>query len=136
MGLIFTKMKGVYCLIIQIKKKIVLKIGKWGRIIFDKGNYVYVGSAQNSIENRLRRHFKKKKKKHWHIDYLLANKEAVVKKAVYKKARKIEECKIAYILSRFEEPVKGFGCSDCKCQSHLFRLKSLRNIKKLDMIKI
>ena len=27
----------------------------------------------------------------------------------------------------------GFGCSDCNCYSHLFRLSSLKNIQKLNL---
>ncbi len=126
-------MKGIYCLIIDVKKNIELKIGSLGRIEFKKGDYIYVGSAQNNIEKRVERHFSKNKKKHWHIDYLLADKNVKLKKYLYKKAGKKQECKLAcsFLLS-FEEPIKGFGCSDCNCVSHLFKIKKL-DINKLNM---
>ncbi len=129
-------MKGVYCLIINIKKGINLKIGALGKIKFDKGIYAYVGSAQNNLKKRIARHFSKKKKIRWHIDYLLKNPNTKIEKAVYKKASKQEECKIACILSKFEEPIKNFGCSDCSCNSHLFRLKSLKNLNNLKLKEI
>ena len=67
-------MKGTYCLIINVKKDVKIKIGKvLGEIEFKKGCYLYVGSAMNSLEKRVQRHLSKDKKKHWHIDYLLLN---------------------------------------------------------------
>ena len=128
-------MKGVYCLVINVQKDINVKIGAIGRKTFKKGKYIYVGSAQNSLEKRIARHFLKGKGKkiRWHIDYLLENAEAKAKQALYKNARKEEECAIALCLAKSEEPVKGFGCSDCKCNSHLFRMKSLKELNNLKL---
>ena len=67
-------MKECYCLIINLEKNRKIKIGKkLGKIDFEKGFYVYVGSALNSLESRLNRHLSDEKKLHWHIDYLLKN---------------------------------------------------------------
>jgi len=126
-------MKGIYCLLINIKKNISLKIGSLGKINFKKGNYVYVGSAQNGIGQRVSRHLSKDKKIRWHIDYLLNNPDVYISKIFYKKASKKQECKTACFLSNFSESIKDFGCSDCNCNSHLFRLNSLKNINKLNM---
>lgn len=126
-------MKGIYCLLIRVRKKQTIKIGALGKINFTKGSYVYVGSGQNNLEKRIARHVSKKKKIRWHIDYLLANKEVIIEKAMFRKATKEEECNIACFLNQFEQPIKGFGCSDCKCSSHLFRLISLKNINKLKL---
>ena len=125
-------MKGIYCLIINVRKNISLEVGSLSEIEFEKGSYIYVGSAQNSIEKRVGRHFKQNKKKYWHIDYLLADKNVKIEKYLHKKAGKKEECKIASFLMLFEEPIKKFGCSDCNCKSHLFRIKKL-DINKLNM---
>ncbi len=118
-------MKGVYILIIKISKNLQEKIGSLGKINFEKGIYAYVGSAQNSLEKRIARHISKNKKKFWHIDYLLGIKSAKILKVFYKKAAKSEECKIAKRLSKTESLIKNFGCSDCNCKSHLFRVKEL-----------
>ena len=101
----------------------LLKIGALGKIQFSKGTYAYVGSAQNGIEKRVARHLKRKKRKFWHIDYLLAQKNAGIEKALYKKMPKQEECRIAQTLSKLGNPVRGFGCSDCSCSSHLFKIE-------------
>ena len=129
-------MKGVYCLIINIKKNINIKIGALGKINFKKGIYVYVGSAQNNLEKRILRHYSHDKKVRWHIDYLLENPNVEIKKAVFKESSKEEECKIAKFLAKLEIPIKGFGSSDCKCPSHLFKLGSLKNILKLNLNEI
>ena len=129
-------MRGIYCLIINVRKDIKEKIGALGKINFKKGKYVYVGSAQNNLEKRIARHLSKDKKLKWHIDYLLSNKNVKIEKTLYKKADKQQECKTACFLNKFETPIKNFGCSDCRCYSHLFRLKSLRNINKLNLREI
>lgn len=54
-------MKGCYCLIIKLEKNEKIKIGKLGSINFKKGHYVYVGSAMNSLESRLKRHLSDEK---------------------------------------------------------------------------
>lgn len=109
-------------MIIKIKKNIKQKIGKLGEIKFDKGDYIYVGSAQNGIEKRIERHLKKRKKEFWHIDYLLINRDAVINKVYCKKGKKEEECKTAEELSKHGKPIAKFGCSDCDCKSHLFKI--------------
>jgi len=124
-------MKGIYFLVIDVKKNIFKTIGAFGKIPFKKGIYVYVGSAQNSIEKRVSRHFSKNKKIRWHIDYLLVDQNVDLKKAFYKKTEKDQECKTAIFLSDREKPIEKFGCSDCRCCSHLFRLNTLKNLKKL-----
>jgi len=121
-------MKGVYILLIKIGKSTKKRIGALGKIDFDKGSYAYVGSAQNNLEKRVARHMSKNKKMRWHIDYLLDNSSSKVIKVFYKKAGKAEECRIAKILSKTEDPVAGFGCSDCKCGSHLFRIKNIKDV--------
>lgn len=108
-----------------IKKDIKIKVGALGIVYFKKGTYAYVGSSQNSLEKRLKRHFSMEKKMHWHIDYLLASPSVKIKKALYKKAGKEEECKMAFSLASAGKPVKGFGCSDCSCYSHLFLIKNI-----------
>ncbi|PIX44629.1 DUF123 domain-containing protein, partial [archaeon CG_4_8_14_3_um_filter_38_5] len=49
-------MKGVYVLHIIMKKDAKIRIGKLGTIMFKKGTYYYAGSAQNSIEGRIKHH--------------------------------------------------------------------------------
>ena len=122
------KMKGIYILLIKISKSIQTKIGSLGKINFKKGLYAYVGSAQNNLEKRVKRHLSNNKKTFWHVDYLLNNKFTKVSKVFYKKASKSEECRIANKLTG--NLIQNFGSSDCDCKSHLVKIRNL-DIPKL-----
>lgn len=114
-------MKGCYCLIILVDDSKTIKVGKLGKIEFEKGYYVYVGSAMNNLEARLNRHLRDDKKMHWHVDYLL--KDSEIMEIVYNENKKVE-CEISSYISTKSEGVKDFGCSDCDCESHLYYFKS------------
>jgi Uri superfamily endonuclease len=114
--------KGVYVLIISVGKGIKVNVGALGSTFFERGLYAYVGSAQNGLERRVQRHLRKAKKKFWHIDYLLDDDAVRVVKVFCKEAEKSEECRIARKLGEVGVPVVSFGCSDCGCVSHLFRV--------------
>jgi len=126
-----SKVKGTYLLVIWVGKDIRVNIGALGSVNFEKGLYTYVGSAQNSLEKRVERHLRKAKRRFWHIDYLLDNDAVKVLKVFSKKAGKHEECKIAKRISERDTCIKGFGSSDCKCQSHLTRIKDYRFLKDI-----
>ncbi len=116
-------MKGSYVLLIRVENPVEIKVGKLGRIKFRQGYYAYVGSAMNSIEARVARHLRKNNKKlFWHIDYLLANEYAEIVSVLIRESEQKEECKIAQKLAEKFEAVPRFGCSDCRCGSHLFYL--------------
>ena len=90
-------MKGCYCLIINLENPSKIKIGKLGRVDFKKGYYVYVGSAMNYLESRLKRHLSSKKKLHWHIDYLL--KKATVNDIIFNESERKIECDLSQYIS-------------------------------------
>ncbi len=123
--------KGIYCLVIDVDRDINPKVGALGRIRLKKGVYAYVGSAQNNLQKRIQRHLSKHKKIRWHIDYLLASPNVRIRKAMFRKGGKDLECRTACFLSEVAEPVPCFGCSDCSCSSHLFRLRSLGELRSL-----
>ena len=116
-------MKGIYVLIIQLNRNIETNVGTLGNVHFRKGYYAYAGSAQNSLETRIRRHFKIEKRKFWHIDYFLDSPETRIIKTYISKANKEQECEIAGQLSKVGNSIAGFGSSDCKCKSHLVRIE-------------
>ena len=95
-----------------------------GELNFKKGYYIYVGSALNSIDARVRRHLSDEKKLFWHIDYLLTSPNSNVDEVILERSSKKWECSIATEISKKGLSVNGFGCSDCKCNSHLFYFKS------------
>ena len=111
-------MKGSYALLLELDKNSDIIIGALGRIRFPRGYYVYVGSAMNGIEGRVRRHLRDDKKIHWHIDYLLIKAEI---RGVYKlESKKRLECAIAGTFSERFDVIESLGASDCKCEGHLF----------------
>lgn len=122
-------MKGVYILLLIVKRDFKISVGSLGVIKLQKGSYAYVGSAQNNIRKRIERHLKKDKKKFWHIDYIIDNKFVIVKSVFYKEANKEQECKLAKRLIKIAKPIKKLGCSDCKCISHFFAIKNIKNFK-------
>lgn len=124
-------LKGVYLLLIEVLQDVKLKIGALGELKFQKGEYVYAGSAQNNLNKRVERHLSNHKRMHWHIDYLLKDKRVEVKKVYYKKAGKKEECRMARFLNNTSIAFKNFGSSDCNCNSHFFRIENKNFIKKL-----
>lgn len=119
-------------MLISVKKNINIKIGSLGYITFKKGLYAYVGSAQNSIESRVKRHLSKNKKKYWHIDYLLLNRNVNIVDIFYKKnSNKSYEDRFANKLMKTGKPIINFGSSDSKCKSHLFKIKNRDIINRL-----
>ena len=122
--------KGVYVLIIQLDADTSVSVGGLGKKMLEKGLYAYVGSAQTNLEQRIRRHLRKKKRLFWHIDYLLNQKTVKIVKVLYKQAAKAEECKTAKNLIQKGKSINDFGCSDCNCKSHLFRIEEHRFLEK------
>ena len=114
--------RAVYVLVISVNNDIKADVGRLGTMAFRKGTYAYVGSAQNGLGKRIARHLGKRKKRFWHIDYLLCDHSVKVAVVFWKEAKKAEECATAKRMGEVGVPVAGFGCSDCFCRSHLFML--------------
>jgi len=114
-------MKGVYCLILRLEKNKDIQVGM-KKMFFLKGYYVYVGSALNNLEKRIERHKSKEKKMHWHIDYLLGNAK-IVEIVVFETDQRVE-CHLSRKIGQIADgEIAGFGCSDCRCNSHLYYFK-------------
>lgn len=111
-------MKGSYILFIKLDEDKLIEYGIRKKNYFKKGLYIYVGSALNSLENRIERYLGNKKKIHWHIDYLLNYGQII--NIFYRENNNREECDIANLLKKKFLPIVNFGSSDCKCKTHLF----------------
>ncbi len=123
-------MKGTYCLIIEVEKDSKILVGRLQQLQFKRGFYIYVGSALNSLESRVTRHLSSKKKLHWHVDYLLMDSSSNIKEVIYSQGEEKIECSLASLISDKSSPVARFGCSDCKCGSHLFYFEEYDNALK------
>lgn len=119
--------KGTYVLLMHIAKPHQLTVGRLGQHRFAQGWYAYVGSAfgPGGLRARLRHHLRRSAAPRWHIDYLT---RMVVPSEVWVSVNpKRWEHSIAQWLQGLNDsgiPVPGFGCSDCRCRSHLFRFKN------------
>jgi Uri superfamily endonuclease len=115
----------VYLLFLNISRDTKIRVGSLGLISFPAGVYVYVGSAQNSVEARIKRHLNKKKTLRWHIDYLTSSEDVEPIYAVVLPLTRNYECRIAKILQENDSiSINNFGASDCRCKSHLYNIKS------------
>ena len=111
-----------YQLLLWLKRRVRLGIGRLGAFDFPAGRYVYTGSARRNLEARVARHLGPAKRPHWHIDYLLCC--AGVEVLRVRRFRRAE-CAVNRG-TRGMIPVPGFGASDCRagCNAHLKYLGS------------
>lgn len=114
------KDRGSYLIIIRLHERKDIAIGKLGKIAFQDGYYVYVGSARKNLTSRIKRHRGLVKRQFWHIDYL--REEGAFIAALPVRTADDIECTIARSMSQIcNGIVSSFGASDCSCESHLFR---------------
>jgi Uri superfamily endonuclease len=113
---------GTYALVLQSHTRARARIGRWGHLNIKPGHYIYVGSAfgPGGVLARVLRHCRKEKSKHWHIDYLREFVTPILAWCSYESVRL--EHRWAETMTEMTDttPIRGFGCSDCKCQAHLF----------------
>jgi sugar fermentation stimulation protein A len=116
-----TRDHGIYIAAFHLPRARSIKVGALGLVHFKAGIYVYVGSAQRNLIARLERHARRSKPLRWHIDYLSTR--ARMLGALIMPGRKHVECRVARALAAdYAQLAPGFGCSDCRCRSHLFML--------------
>ncbi|MBI5034113.1 MAG: GIY-YIG nuclease family protein [Chloroflexi bacterium] len=133
---------GTYALVIYLPRTQTIRIGALGEHKFSRGYYMYIGSAMNGLAARIARHLvhnrlanrshnerdqravsrwrERKKKMHWHIDYLLEH--ARVTEVMTHQGTERFEClwaQAALALPKTKVVVPRFGASDCKCATHL-----------------
>ena len=113
---------GIYLLSVKLNAPREIPTGALGSIWYKSGFYVYVGSAKRCLTHRVRRHAKRKKALRWHIDYLTAEADVVTAFPIYTSLDL--ECQLAEAIRRTGASwIQRFGCSDCRCGSHLFWYK-------------
>lgn len=126
-------MRGSYALVVVLEERRVVETGALGSLDLDAGTYIYCGSAMGGLEPRLGRHFRSEKKMHWHIDRLLGAGRSMGALLFEGENR---ECEAAAFLVDKGRAIPGFGCSDCSCGSHLFRVPEHRLTQVLDGLRL
>jgi len=142
---IYNVKKGTYALVMALGSDTTIAVGRLGRrsgereITFPAGCYVYFGSAHGGLCQRVSRHLKvegaegsrgnRKKRLHWHIDYLVQFADVTQvwyalegeqgKWQVRKEKLECLWCRAARKLPQAQFLIPGFGSSDCRCPSHL-----------------
>lgn len=113
---------GIYTLLLHLDRPREITVGSLGTLLFPEGYYSYTGSArgpggQKRVERHLRVLRGVNSTRRWHIDYLLPF-ASLVEVLVVSTSQNLE-CSIAQRIGEALTPVKGFGCTDCRCVSHL-----------------
>ncbi len=135
------KIKGAYLLLLKNDRTKWIRVGK-RRLYFNRGYYIYCGSAMNNLERRISRHFSREKRLRWHIDYISVKMHPLMAFAI--SSEKKIECSLSGTLERTFKGFDEFGASDCKCRTHLFyspsdpshQLEGLLRERRLNFIKI
>ena len=110
---------GNYIVVLYMETERTIAVGSKGDVYFPAGYYLYVGSAKHNLTKRLERHKRKRKKFHWHVDYL--REAANFHAALAIRSTAALEHTIAAAIGRIADwRVDGFGASDCRCDTHLF----------------
>lgn len=125
---------GIYTLILSVDKEREVHVGSLGRICFMKGYYAYTGSARGPGGLvRVERHLKVlsgiSTARRWHIDYLLPNASFVGVAVTY--TSDDLECAAARMIGSELKSIPGFGCTDCRCTSHLHFSENLEKMHEI-----
>ncbi len=116
---------GVYLLVLELPRPITLRVGALGRFGFQRGWYVYAGSARRGLRARVERHLAPAKPLRWHVDYLTTAHGVQRVGALLVAEGTASECSLnraAGALLGGAVPAPGFGASDCRagCPAHLW----------------
>lgn len=116
---------GTYVLVFDLGQPVENRLGSF------LGRYCYVGSARGpgGLHARVARHLRKAKPLQWHID-LLTSSEGFRPIRGYA-ASDVAECRVALELSSQFTGHPGFGCSDCRCATHLFHIEDLPHLEAI-----
>jgi len=112
--------RGSYLVVLELPEGRDIAVGGLGTRSFEPGWYVYAGSAQKNLAQRTARHLRRARKTpHWHLDYLTPYAGEI--QALPVMTWDNLECAFAAELAALGgRAVPGFGCSDCRCGSHLY----------------
>lgn len=133
-------MKGVYTLVVFMKRGIRLEVRGLGSFDVKKGYYAYTGSAVGygalGLRRRVARHLRKDKVRHWHVDFLLASESARVVAVIAVESNVNRECHVNNAIENLEGAtisIERFGATDCRqnCGSHLVHFSNCTVIERI-----
>jgi Uri superfamily endonuclease len=117
---------GTYALILCSDSAARVRIGRLGVLAATRRYYVYMGSAfgPGGLAARLAHHRRPPTRPHWHIDHLRPHARLV--EIWFTNDAQPREHLWADLIGAMRSvtiPLPGFGCSDCRCYSHLFHFQ-------------
>lgn len=123
---------GSYVLQLRLLRARSMRIGRWPRVDFPPGWYVYAGSAHGpgGLRARVLRHLKppSQKRLHWHIDFLLTS--ASIETAAWSVGTADLECRWTSLMAAHGQRYpRAFGASDCRCCGHLLHFTSALHVE-------
>ena len=116
---------GAYLLVIHRSTATRREVGSLGELELPAGYYVYVGSGRRNLTARVKRHLRRRKRIHWHVDHLTLDADKVTAHPIF--TDRDIECDLAgriRAVAAAEDGtvISGFGSSDCTCPGHLVHL--------------
>lgn len=116
------KDRGNYITVLWLSRNRRIRIHGLGNVTFQRGYYLYAGSAKRDLTQRIVRHRHTRKNLFWHIDYL--REHADFHAALPVRTGVDLEHELAGALAKITQwEIPGFGSSDCSCGAHLFGMK-------------
>lgn len=125
---------GTYALLFHVDGPITIQPGRLGTVMLEAGSYVYLGSARGpgGLRARVGRHLRREKQPHWHVDALTA--AAPIVQVWHQTGEDRLECAWTAALRALPGvtiPARGFGTSDCGCESHLLALPDVAKARAI-----
>jgi Uri superfamily endonuclease len=121
---------GTYALLLELEEPAEARVGRLGWIRFDAPFYLYFGSAlgPGGLGARLEHHLQPARRAHWHVDYL--RQVARLRGVWHTRDPERLECTWVEAASKLRGGwlVPRFGCSDCRCRSHLLAIDRLPSV--------
>jgi sugar fermentation stimulation protein A len=111
----------LYVVLTYVPRRTTIPVGALGPVVFERGWYVYVGSAARARRARVARHLAPFKPLRWHADYLFAVFPA---RRAWLVDGAAGECRLAGALAALPGAARRprrFGAGDCRCAGHLVR---------------
>jgi Uri superfamily endonuclease len=116
---------GTYLLVMRCLRPGRVRVGRTGILRLVPGCYVYVGSAfgPGGLRGRIRHHARRAKRPHWHVDYI--RRYTQLESVWYVCGVRCEHQWATELraMPGAAPEMRGFGSSDCKCPTHLFRFE-------------
>jgi Uri superfamily endonuclease len=113
---------GTYALIFSSETDQLIRVGRLGPVHVPRGFLVYIGSAlgPGGVRARVGHHLRISRRPRWHVDYLRARTRLDEVWYCYDTMRREHDWAEAMGCQRKTGSIRGFGVSDCRCESHLY----------------